>query len=221
MDPQQKDAIVQVVNDTLAASLGPALKSALGSSTEIRQLKRKSKVTPDFNRKGNKLRYEANQAVLEKIEESLEAIGEQHLQTAADTLFEGKSLLSKQQKLIRIADRESDGWEVVRHYLSDDLAEDSADEKCIQKARKSAKVTKKERFDKKRNDSKRERFRNAPRGARRSNYDRGYNRFQGRGESSKPYETDGGPRHTHKSTICYNCGNLGHFQSFCPNKFRR
>ena len=127
MDAQQKEEIVQVVNETLAAALGPALRAALGTSTELKQLKRKKKDAPEFTKKGNKLRYEANQKVLEKIEESLEAIG------AADTLAEGKNLLSKQQKLIRIADRESDGWEVVKHYLSDDLAENSADEKSIKR----------------------------------------------------------------------------------------
>ena len=123
MDAQQREEIVQVVNQTLAAALGPALRAALGTSTELKQLKRKKKDAPEFTKKGNKLRYEANQKVLEKIEESLEAIGDDQIQNAADTLAEGKNLLSKQQKLIRIADRESDGWEVVKHYLSDDLAE--------------------------------------------------------------------------------------------------
>ena len=37
----------------------------------------------------------------------------------------------RQQKLITIADREKDGWEVVKCYLSDYLASDSEDEKQL------------------------------------------------------------------------------------------
>ena len=47
-------------------------------------------------------------------------------------------IVKKQQKLIRIADREDNGWEVVKHYLSDELADNADDEKAIAKARKEA-----------------------------------------------------------------------------------
>ena len=220
MEGEQPNAIVEAVQQALLLSLAPALKDAINNSTDIKQLKRKSRTLPEFNKKGNKLRYETNDEILEKIEESLEAIGSNRLQDAHESLTQGKNLMLKQQKLIRLADRESDGWEVVKHYMSDDLADDSADEKTIKKARKNAKVSKKERLDKKRIESKRGRFRNDGRKyeGRRYESDRTYER----GESSRAYGGDKrGPLHTHKSTICYNCGRLGHFQSFCPNKFRR
>ena len=46
-------------------------------------------------------------------------------------LQDGKKLHLQQQKLIRIADREEDGWEVVKCYLSDDLVQDSDDQKQL------------------------------------------------------------------------------------------
>ena len=42
---------------------------------------------------------------------------------------EGKQIIKKRQKLIKIADKNKDGWLVVQEYESDDLASDSEDEK--------------------------------------------------------------------------------------------
>ena len=60
-----------------------------------------------------------------------------------EKLKEGKALILKQQKLIRIVDREEDGWEVVKCYLSNDLASDSEDEKQLNKAHREAASSKK------------------------------------------------------------------------------
>ena len=43
------------------------------------------------------------------------------------------SSLKKRQKLIKIADKNRDGWLVLRDYESDDLASDSEDERKIRK----------------------------------------------------------------------------------------
>ena len=78
-----------------------------------------------------------------------------------EKLKEGKTLILKQQKLIRMADREEDGWEVVRFYLSHDLASDSDDEKQLSKDRRRAACNKKKRKAYKHKHRK-EQFRNAP-----------------------------------------------------------
>ena len=48
---------------------------------------------------------------------------------------EGKEKIRKRQKLVKLADRNKDGWLVVQEYESDDLASNSEDEKKIKKAR--------------------------------------------------------------------------------------
>ena len=53
-------------------------------------------------------------------------------------LKEGETLLAKRQRLIKIADRSSNGWSVVAEYAADELAEDSEDEKRLEKAEKAA-----------------------------------------------------------------------------------
>ena len=90
----------------------------------------------------------------------MNAIEKGHIDRCQERLKEGKALILKQQKLIRIADREEDGWEVVKCYLSDDLASDSEDERQLNKARREAASNKKKREANKLKDRKKK-FRNA------------------------------------------------------------
>ena len=73
----------------------------------------------------------------------------------------GQENCSQQQNLLRIAKREKDGWEVVKCYLSDDLASSSGHENQLSRARREAAANKKKRKTNKQKDRK-EQFRNAP-----------------------------------------------------------
>ena len=66
---------------------------------------------------------------MEKIDEAISTIEKGKIERCQENLAEGKKIILKQQKLLRIADRDEDGWEVVKCYLSDELAPDSEDEK--------------------------------------------------------------------------------------------
>ena len=57
---------------------------------------------------------------------------------------EAKLIIKKRQKLIKIADKNRDGWLVVQEYETDDLASDSEDEKKIRKAKAAAEKKRKE-----------------------------------------------------------------------------
>ena len=87
----------------------------------------KSSTVPEFRNKGNKIRYKANNSIMEKIDEAISAIEKAKIETCQEKLAEGKNIFLKQQKLLRIADRKDGGWEVVKSYLSDDLASHSED----------------------------------------------------------------------------------------------
>ena len=58
---------------------------------------------------------------------------------------EGKTILLQQTKLIKITDREVDGWEFVKCYFSHDLASNSIDEKQLSRTRKVAALNKKKK----------------------------------------------------------------------------
>ena len=78
---------------------------------------------------------------------------------------EGKRAIDRRVKLTKLADREEDGWEVVRHYEADDLAENSDDERHISKARELAASAKKRRSTDRQNKKRREQAREDRSGA--------------------------------------------------------
>ena len=59
------------------------------------------------------------------------------IQRAREALEKGARFLPDRQKLKKIADRSDNGWGVVAEYTADELAEDSDDEKHLEKAEKT------------------------------------------------------------------------------------
>ena len=94
---------------------------------------------------------------MEKIDEAISAMEKGKIDRCQEKLAE---VILKQQKLLRIADRERDGWEVVKCYLSDDLASDSEEEKQLPRALREAAADKKKRKANKKKDENKQ-FRNA------------------------------------------------------------
>ena len=87
--------------------------------------------------KGNRKQFEFNaklEGILDKIKHESGSKNKQ----IAKLVKEGKELIRKRQKLIRLADKSKDGWKVVDEYLSDELALDSEDEKKLRKAKIAA-----------------------------------------------------------------------------------
>ena len=107
-----------------------------------RQIELKGKTEKEvvqLNFKGNQKQYELNakvDAILEGIET---ANGSSNSNPRISTLVkEARLLLKRRQKLIKIADRNKDGWKVVEEYESDDIASDSEDEKRLKRAKEAA-----------------------------------------------------------------------------------
>ena len=100
------------------------------------------KEAADIKFKGNRKQFELNSQldnILIRIDESASSPADVH-----KLVEEGKLLIKKRQKLIKIADKNKDGWLVVQEYESDDLASDSEDEKKIRKAKAAAEKKRKE-----------------------------------------------------------------------------
>ena len=77
----------------------------------------------------------SNSEATDALEEATDSPAVQRTKAA---LQEGQRLLSERQKLIKIADRSTNGWSVVAEYTADELADDSDDEKRLEKAEKAA-----------------------------------------------------------------------------------
>ena len=98
--------------------------------------KRKHSPTPEFKFKRNKIQYDLNKSVLDKIENALELSDDEQ---RCLVLNEGKELLVERNKHIKLAEKY--GWETVDCYIEEPLASDSEDDKKIRRAVKESKVT--------------------------------------------------------------------------------
>ena len=83
-----------------------------------------------------------NSKVVESIQEAQDTLvnieESPALQHAQEALEKGAKILAERQKLIKIANRSENGWGVSEEYTADKLAEDSDDEKRLEKAEKVA-----------------------------------------------------------------------------------
>ena len=111
--------------------------------TKTKEIEQKSKINKEVVRlkyRGNQKQFELN-AAIDSFLESIESETQQS-QPSSDRIRslaqDARELLRKRQKLIKIADKSRDGWQVVAEYESDELASGSEEEKRLKKARETA-----------------------------------------------------------------------------------
>ena len=115
------------------------------------------KETVELKFKGNQKQFKLNaelDSILDQIQTANAATCNEEI---VALVTEGRKLIHKRQKLIKIADNNKDGWQVVEEYESDELASNSDDEKKIKKAREAASRKRKATHEFKRLDEKRQR----------------------------------------------------------------
>ena len=127
--PSQGKELLTVVNQVFSL-FKDYLQDQLETKTkEIEQKSRIDKEVVQLKFKGNQKQFELNaeiDSILEIIEtESQRAQpNQERIQKLAKN---GRLLIRKRQKLIKIADKSKDGWQVVAEYESDELASGSDD----------------------------------------------------------------------------------------------
>ena len=96
----------------------------------------------EYKKKAHGEQARFNVQVEETVQEAQEALSTLEeapaLQHTQEALEKGARLLAERQKLIKIADRSVNGWGVVTEYMVDELADDSDDDKRLEKAEKAA-----------------------------------------------------------------------------------
>ena len=176
---------------------------------------------PEFKKKGNKIQYNFNNSIKDKISAAIEDVEtvcdrlnegspeEDLLRKAKAELAEGNIELEQRNKLIVIADQSEAGWAVVEEYQSNIVADDEEDDKKIRRAEMAAIRKQKAKKEKKYGQY----------GRGRPYFNRSDKFFPGRRDGSggfSPYI----PRRRAPAPddMCYACGGLGHWANGCPRR---
>ena len=102
---------------------------------EVKKLKSDSKASTSIKFKRNRLQFEFNNQILDCLNAALRRLSEGQITLAEEEILKAKKDVEKRIKLdIRIADKSPAGWAAVEEYQSDELAEDSEDEKKLRSA---------------------------------------------------------------------------------------
>ena len=212
------EATVTAISSRIQTALAPAIAeevrkaltgekrdmAAVAEATVANQIdavashaaKKVRKENAEFKKKGNENQWRHTKDVLDEVEAAMEAVEKRDADLATEKLTEGKKILKKRLKLIKLADREEHGWNVVRHYESDELASDSEDEKSIGRARKAAAADDKKKREKMSAKAKRQKSQNNFTRTRYGNYAYGHSTYK-------------------KPTVCFKCNKEGHMQREC------
>ena len=161
---------------------------------------------PEFQFKRNKIQYDLNKSVLEKIETALDVSDEER----GAALNEGKELLVQHNKHIKLAEKY--GWETVDCYIEEPLASDSDDDKKIRRAIKESKALK----DEKRKIARvvvKPQSAHSRLGAPVS-YQRNLSDVNSRQSYGQSVKRQVGPS-TSLDTTCFRCGRRGHIARVC------
>ena len=97
-----------------------------------------------LKKKGNNKQFLFNAEILDELKTVTEELHFEDVDSALKTTKRASELVERRQKLIKLADKSEAGWLAVDEYESDELANDSADEKRIKKAQEKAAKRKKQ-----------------------------------------------------------------------------
>ena len=152
---RQKEEILRSVNEMVSSRLQKFEVGIKESHQDLAESVNREIVHPyKFKRKGNEQQFLFNQKISLKTAPAVNSLKRNKIEQAREELQEGMHLITKRQKLIKLADKSEHGWATVNEHFDDELASDEEDARKIRKAEKSAKIKVQEKDKKRANQRK-------------------------------------------------------------------
>ena len=208
-----KEEILKQVSETVSSQIKDFEENLRASNADLAQTVIQESAEPFvLKKKSKKQQSDFNRKILHVNEHALTALKNRQYERAQQELEEGRHLISKRQKVIKLADKSEFGWGTDNEYLMDELASDDEDAKKIKTAERRAAQKSKERL--------------ASRNKRKVTVTA--NQFHSNRYNFDPFCTSSKVpinffRHNNANNrtsndICYRCGKPGHWAKFCKEQ---
>ena len=108
------------------------------SGTKVEEVMKKEKRELITCKKGNQQQLGLALNVLENLEDAKDFLASNSPQEAKRKISEGSELVQERVKAIKLVDKSVYGWATINECLSDELASDTDNEKCIYRSERRA-----------------------------------------------------------------------------------
>ena len=192
----------------------------------IKQLVAQADRDPDeykWKKEGLRIQHELGVKVLAKCSAISTALANQQYELAKEYLQAVMKRIRNRNKELRIADESEGGWETVAAYRSHPVADNAEDDKAIRRAEKVGKERLAAKQRKSKLYSRNRYYRPFRNNYRDDSYtdNKDYYRSVGSNRSQDANQRQAyvpERRRPNPQSVCFYCGQQGHWQSNCPTK---
>ena len=137
-NPESISLISSIFDAKLQKTFSGFNERKVETRRELKKLKTDSKASSSLHFKSNTIQFEFNSQLLDCLDQAISTLPEGNSLAVQEQLQKDKSDVERRIKLILFADKSPAGWAAAEEYESDELADNSEDEKKLRGAERRA-----------------------------------------------------------------------------------